>query len=95
MLGFPGGLVVKNSPGSTGNVGSVPGSARSPGEGSENPLQYSCLRNPMNRRGLVGCSLWGHRTGHILATKFSSVQLLSRVQLFSTPGLATKQHNNL
>ena len=31
-----------------GNVGSIPGSGRSPGEGNGNPLQYSCLRNPMN-----------------------------------------------
>ena len=87
--------MVNNSPGSAGNMGSIPGSVRSSCEGSENPLQYSCLRNPMNRRGLAGCSLWGHRTGHTLATKFSSVQLLSRVQLFATPCLATKQHNDL
>ena len=33
----------------TGDVGSVPGSGRSPGEGSGNPLQYSCLENPMDR----------------------------------------------
>ena len=43
---------VKNAcnAGDTGNVGSVPGSGRSPGEGSGNPLQYSCWENPMNRR---------------------------------------------
>ena len=29
------------------------------GEGNGNPLQYSCLENPMDRAGLVGCSLWG------------------------------------
>ena len=29
------------------------------GEGNDNPLQYSCLENPMNRRSLVGCSPWG------------------------------------
>ena len=33
-----------------GDLGSVPGSGRSPGEGSGNPLQYSCLENPMDRR---------------------------------------------
>ena len=43
---MPGGSVVKNLPanaGDTGNVGSVPGSERSPGEGNGNPLQHSCL----------------------------------------------------
>ena len=51
-LGFPGGLAIKNPPanaGDTGDSGSVPGLGRSPGEGSDNPLQYSCLGNPMHR----------------------------------------------
>ena len=47
--GFPGGSVVKNLPASAGDVGSIPGLGRSPGEGSDNPLQYSCLGNPMER----------------------------------------------
>ena len=44
-------LVVKNPPantGDTGDVGSTPGSGRSPGVGNGNPLQYSCLENPMD-----------------------------------------------
>ena len=41
---------VKNPPGNVGEPGSVPGLARSPGEGNGNPLQYSCLENPMDRR---------------------------------------------
>ena len=41
--------MVKNPPASAGNVGSIPGSGRSPGAGSGNPLQYSCLGNPMDR----------------------------------------------
>ena len=44
------GSVVKNMPASTGDVGSIPGSGRSPGEAKGNPLQYSCLGNPMDRR---------------------------------------------
>ena len=44
-----GGLAVKNLSASTGDVGSVPGSERSPIEGHGNPLQYSCLENPMDR----------------------------------------------
>ena len=40
--------MVKNLPANAGDVGSVPGSGRSPGEGNSNPLQYSCLANPMD-----------------------------------------------
>ena len=52
ILGFPGGAVVKNLPTSTGDsrdMGSIPLSERSPGEGNGNPLQYSCLNNSMDR----------------------------------------------
>ena len=45
-------LVVNNPPvntGDAGDVGSIPGSGRSSGEGNGNPLQYSCLENPMDR----------------------------------------------
>ena len=47
-MGFPGGSEVKVSSSSVGNPGSIPGSGRSPGEGNGNPLQYSCLENPMD-----------------------------------------------
>ena len=43
--------MVKNTPANAGDsrgVGSIPGSGRSPGEGNGNPLQYSCLENPMD-----------------------------------------------
>ena len=40
---------VKNLPSSTGDMGSIPGSGRSPREGNDIPLQYSCLGNPMDR----------------------------------------------
>ena len=45
-------LVLKNLPGNAGDikdVGSIPGSGRSPGEGHGKPPQYSCLENPMDR----------------------------------------------
>ena len=48
-VGFPGGSVVKNQPANEGDKGLIPGSGRSPGEGSGNPLQYSCLGNPIDR----------------------------------------------
>jgi len=41
--------VVKNPLTNAGDVGSIPGSGRSPGVGNDNPLQYSCLENPMDR----------------------------------------------
>ena len=50
--GFPGDSVVKNMPAKardTGDIGSIPGSERSPGEGNGNALQYSCLENSMDR----------------------------------------------
>ena len=46
--GFPGGSEGKASACNTGDPGSIPGSGRSPGEGNGNPLQYSCLGNPMD-----------------------------------------------
>ena len=52
LWGFPGGTVVKNMPanaGDTRDMGSMPGSGRSPGGGNGTPLQYSCLGNPMDR----------------------------------------------
>jgi len=41
---------VKNLPASTGDLGLIPGSGRSPGKGNGNPFQYSCLENPIDRR---------------------------------------------
>ena len=49
VSGFPGDLVAKNRPADAGDAGSIPGSDRSPGEGNNNPLQYPCLGNPMDR----------------------------------------------
>ena len=52
-MGFPDSSEGKESAcnaGDTGDEGSIPGSGRSPGGGNSNPLQYSCLENPMGRR---------------------------------------------
>ena len=48
--GFPGGSDIKASACNVGDPGLIPGSGRSPGEGNGNPLQYSCLENPMEGR---------------------------------------------
>ena len=63
VKGFPGGSVVKNLPANAGNprdTDLIPRSGRFSGEGSGNPLQYSCLGNPMDR-SLMGYSPWGHK----------------------------------
>ena len=44
---FPGGSEVKMSASNEGDLGSIPGLGRSPGEGNGNPLQFSCLENPL------------------------------------------------
>ena len=46
---FPGGAVVENLPANAGDMGPIPESGRSPGEGNGNPLQYSCLGNPTEK----------------------------------------------
>ena len=69
-----GGLVVKNPPASAGDVGSIPGSGRSLGEGYSNPLQYSCRGKPMDRGAWRAAaahraSRWGRvgtRSDHLL-----------------------------
>ena len=64
MWGFPGGSVLKNPPANAGDVGSIPGSGRSPGGENGNPLQYSCLEKPMDR-GAWGLQFTGlHTVGH-------------------------------
>ena len=56
-------LVVKNPPANAGDAGFIPGSGRSPGGGHGNPLQYSCLENPMDR-GVWQVTFQGsHRVG--------------------------------
>ena len=50
-LGFPGGLAGKEPACNAGDEGSISGSGRSSGGGNGNPLQCSCLENPMDRRG--------------------------------------------
>ena len=48
-MGFPDGSHGKASACDAGDPGSIPGSGRAPGEGNGNPLQHSCLENPMDR----------------------------------------------
>ena len=59
-----GSSVGKDPPASAGDIrdmGSFPGSGRSPRGGHGNPLQYSCLENPHGQRNLAGYSPWGYK----------------------------------
>ena len=68
-VGFPSGYV---------DVGSIPGSGRSPGEGNGNPLQYSCLENPMDRG-----AWWA--TVHRVAKSWTQLRVVKRVNPKSSP----------
>ena len=71
--GFLGGSVVKNPPANAGGAGSIPGSGRPPGGGNGNPLEYSCLGNPMDRGG------W-QATVHGVAKESDTMQRLNNKQ---------------
>ena len=61
--GFPGDAVVKNPPANAGDMGLTPEWGRDPREGNGNPLQYSCLENPMEEAGGLQ-SMGLKRVGH-------------------------------
>ena len=61
-MGCPGGSVVKNPPANAGDIGSIPGSGRSPGEGNGNPLQYFLPGKSYGQRSPVGYSPWCHKS---------------------------------
>ena len=68
LRGFPGGSGGKESACNAGDLGSIPGWGRFPGEGKGNPLQYSCLENSMDRG--AWWATWGcKRVEHDWATK--------------------------
>ena len=58
-MGYPGSSAGKESACYAGNLGSIPGLGRSPGGGHGNPLQCSCLANPLGQRSLASYSPWG------------------------------------
>ena len=69
ILGFPGGSGVKTLPANEEESGLIPGSGKSPGEGNGNPLQYSCLENPMNSGTWQVTAHGVTRVGHDSTTK--------------------------
>ena len=69
------GSVVKNPPASAGDVGSIPGSGRSPGGEHGNPFQYSCLENPMD-----GEAWWA--SVHGLTKSWTRLSMRARTPLY-------------
>ena len=67
--GFPHSSVGVESACNAGDLGLIPGSRRSPGKGNGNPLQYSCLKNPMDRGAWQATVHGVARVGHNLVTK--------------------------
>ena len=91
-MGFPVGSGVKNLPANAGDAGSVPCLGRSPGKGNGNPLQYSCLGNPMDRGASGLQSMGSQRVRHNLVSEqqqhglkhliyFNPLQLFSLLML--------------
>ena len=64
LKNFPGGSVVKNLPANAGDADSIPGWGRSPGGGNGNPLQYSYLKNSMDKESGGLQSMGSQRVGH-------------------------------
>ena len=63
-LGLSGWLGGKESACNAGDPGSIPGLGRSAVEGNGNPLQYSCLKNPIDRGAWWATLHWAERVGH-------------------------------
>ena len=79
----PGGSVVKNPPANARDASSIPGSGRSPGEGNGNPLQYSCLENPMDR------GAW-QATVYVVIKEWDTTEQLKQqmIKIVSQPSLS-------
>ena len=79
MTGFPGGSEVKASACNAGDLGSIPESGRSPGEGNGNPLQYSCLENPMDG-GVWWATVHGVAKSQTELSDFTSLVHMTKVK---------------
>ena len=76
--GLPGGSVDKESFCNAGDLGVIPGWGRSPGEGNDNPLQYSCLENPMDR-GVRWATVHGVTKSWTRLTEHAHAYILWRI----------------
>ena len=80
LLGFPCGSDGKASSYNAGDLGLIPGSGRASGEGNGNPLQYSCLENPMDR-GAWKATVHGVAKSWTQLSDFTSLSLLQKSML--------------
>ena len=80
--GFPGDPVVKNTPATAADVSSTSGLERFPGVGNGDPLQYSCLGQPMEREAWQAQSMGLQRIGHNLATEHTCTLVLTLTSHF-------------
>ena len=87
IMSFPGGSVGKESAYNAGDLSSIPGSGRSPGEGY--PLQYSCLENPMDKRAWQVTVYRMTKRWHDWATNTST--FFHSPEVFSLVGLILNQ----
>ena len=92
---FPGGSDRKESSCSVGDLGSIPGKGRSPGEGNGNSLQYSCLKNSMDR------GVWRarvHGNAELDTTELPTLSLfllyVTAVKLYKETSAVDFQENN-
>ena len=86
--GFPSGSVVKNLPANAGNArhaSLIPGSRRSPGEGNGNPLQHSCLGNPMDGGAWQATDYGMQRIRHDWVTENRYMQEISHYRYALNP----------
>ena len=81
--GFPGGSVVKSPPANAGDTGLIPGLGRSPGEGNGNPVQYSCLENPMGREAWWATVHWGHKESDTTECVHTHTHCMAQGTIFS------------
>ena len=90
-LGFPGGSDGKESTCNAGDLGSIPQLGRSPGEGQNNLLQYSCLKNPHGQRSQVAYSQWSCKesdTTERLSTQHTDIKYMwSETKSISSSGM--------
>ena len=80
-LGVPGGSEGKESACSAGDLGLITGLGRSPGEGNDNPLQYSCLENPMDG-GAWQATVHRVTKGQIQLSDFTLYAHLSNLRIY-------------
>ena len=91
---FPGGAVIKNPPANAGDateVGSIPGSGRSPGGGHGNPFQYSYLENPMDRGTLRATIQGWQRVRHGWSDSMQAQTIITQQAVKS--GMGTEEQN--